>query len=106
VRTTDILADVAAAPQRPFVVGFAAETQNVEQHAKEKLLRKNLDMIAANEVSDCKAFDCEDNALTVLWRGGRSELACAPKAELARGLVALVIEHWQAGSSGVFKSAT
>src|SRR5690606_28421953 len=65
-RTTDILAAVAARPDRPFVVGFAAETESVEQNARSKLLKKNLDMIAANEVGHDKAFDCEDNALVVL----------------------------------------
>jgi phosphopantothenoylcysteine decarboxylase / phosphopantothenate---cysteine ligase len=90
-RTTDILASVAADAKRPFVVGFAAETDSVEQHAREKLLRKNLDMICANEVGTAKAFDCEDNALLVLWRGGgRAELARAPKRELATALVALI----------------
>ena len=90
-RTTDILASVAADAKRPFVVGFAAETDSVEQHAREKLLRKNLDMICANEVGAAKAFDCEDNALLVLWRGGgRAELARAPKRELATALVALI----------------
>ncbi|MGB8694742.1 MAG: bifunctional phosphopantothenoylcysteine decarboxylase/phosphopantothenate--cysteine ligase CoaBC [Steroidobacteraceae bacterium] len=93
-RTTDILATVAARPDRPFVVGFAAETDNVEQHALEKLLRKNLDMIAANEVSSCKAFDCDDNALLVLARdGGRVELPQASKRELASALVALIAER-------------
>ena len=90
-RTTDILATVAAGRERPFVVGFAAETDAVEQHALEKLERKNLDMIAANEVGSSKAFDCEDNALLVLWRGGgRAELERAPKRELATALVALI----------------
>ena len=90
-RTTDILATVAARSERPFVVGFAAETDAVEQHALEKLQRKNLDMIAANEVGTSKAFDCEDNALLVLWRGGgRAELERAPKRELATALVALI----------------
>jgi len=95
-RTTDILATVAGATgaNRPFIVGFAAETDAVEQHARDKLERKNLDMIAANEVGTGKAFDCEDNALLVLWRGGgRTELARAPKAELARALVALIAAH-------------
>jgi phosphopantothenoylcysteine decarboxylase / phosphopantothenate---cysteine ligase len=96
VRTTDILASVAARADRPFVVGFAAETDSMEQHAREKLLRKNLDMIAANEVSATQAFDCEDNALLVLWRGGgRRELARAPKRELAAALVALIAERLQ-----------
>ena len=98
-RTTDILATVAAGANRPFVVGFAAETDAVEQHAREKLLRKNLDMIAANEVGSTKAFDCEDNALLVLWRGGgRAELARAPKRELATALVALIAAQCNAQS--------
>jgi len=95
-RTTDILAGVAARPDRPFVVGFAAETNAVEKHAREKLLRKNLDMIAANEVGACKGFDCEDNSLLVLWRGGTAELPHSPKLELARSLVRLIIQRWQA----------
>lgn len=95
VRTTDILAWVAArSSERPFVVGFAAETDAVEQHAREKLLRKNLDMIAANEVGECKAFDCDDNALLVLWRGGRAELPRASKADLAAALAALIIARY------------
>ncbi len=70
-RTTDILATVAASPERPrFVVGFAAETESVEQNARTKLLKKNLDMIAANEVGDAKAFECEDNHLIVLCAHG------------------------------------
>jgi phosphopantothenoylcysteine decarboxylase/phosphopantothenate--cysteine ligase len=90
-RTTDILATVAAGKERPFVVGFAAETDAVEHNALEKLERKNLDMIAANEVGSSKAFDCEDNALLVLWRGGgRVELPRAPKRELATALVELI----------------
>jgi len=96
-RTTDILASVAALPERPFVVGFAAETDAIEQNALEKLQRKNLDMIAANEVGSSKAFDCEDNALLVLWRGGgRAELARAPKRELATALVELIAARWAA----------
>ncbi len=98
-RTTDILATVAARADRPFVVGFAAETDAVEQHAREKLLRKNLDMIAANEVGATKAFDCEDNALLVLWRGGgRAELPRASKHELATALVALIAERLRASA--------
>ncbi len=95
VRTTDILAWVAArSSERPFVVGFAAETDAVEQHALEKLLRKNLDMIAANEVGESKAFDCDDNALLVLWRGGRAELPRATKSQLAGALAGLIVERY------------
>jgi phosphopantothenoylcysteine decarboxylase/phosphopantothenate--cysteine ligase len=91
-RTIDIIGTVAARPERPFVVGFAAETETVEQHARTKLLKKNLDAIAANEVGDDKAFDCADNELVVLWRNGRKQLARAPKEALAKELIALIVE--------------
>jgi phosphopantothenoylcysteine decarboxylase/phosphopantothenate--cysteine ligase len=91
-RTTDVLATVAARAERPFVVGFAAETEAVEHNARTKLMRKNLDMIAANEVGHDKAFDCEDNQLIVLSRGNRYELPRADKLTLARGLVALIAQ--------------
>jgi phosphopantothenoylcysteine decarboxylase/phosphopantothenate--cysteine ligase len=99
-RTADVLATVAARPDRPFVVGFAAETESVEQNARIKLLKKNLDMIAANEVGHDKAFDCEDNQLIVLWRNGRREFGKASKLTLARELVALIAESFVAARSG------
>ena len=92
-RTTDILATIAARAPRPFVVGFAAETQNVERNALAKLEGKRLDMIAANQVGDNLAFDCEDNALTVYWPGGNQDLGHAPKRQLAAALVALIAER-------------
>jgi len=91
-RTVDVLATVAARADRPFVAGFAAETEAVEQNARAKLMKKNLDMIAANEVGHDKAFDCEDNQLIVLSRNGRHELPRAGKLTLARGLVALIAQ--------------
>jgi phosphopantothenoylcysteine decarboxylase/phosphopantothenate--cysteine ligase len=95
-RTTDILATVAAGSPRPFVVGFAAETQNVERNALAKLEGKRLDMIAANQVGDNLAFDCEDNALTVYWPGGKRELARALKRQLAAELIAVIAERFAA----------
>jgi phosphopantothenoylcysteine decarboxylase/phosphopantothenate--cysteine ligase len=95
-RTPDILATVAKGTPRPFVVGFAAETQNVEQNALKKLEGKNLDMIAANQVGEGLAFDCDDNALTVYWREGRRELGRAPKCRLARALIDVVAERYAA----------
>jgi phosphopantothenoylcysteine decarboxylase/phosphopantothenate--cysteine ligase len=92
-RTADVLATVAARPERPFVVGFAAETEAVEQNARTKLLKKNLDMIAANEVGDDKAFDSDENQLIVLARGARYELGRAGKLALARGLVSLIAQE-------------
>ncbi len=99
-RTVDVLATVAARPDRPFVVGFAAETESVEQHARAKLLKKNLDMIAANEVGHDKAFDCEDNQLIVLWRHGREELGRASKLALARELIGKIAKSYTAGLAG------
>jgi phosphopantothenoylcysteine decarboxylase / phosphopantothenate---cysteine ligase len=89
----DIVKSVAEMAKRPFVVGFAAETDNVEDNARSKLKRKKLDMIAANQVGDGIAFDCDDNALTVIWPGGKLELARGPKIDVARALVALIAER-------------
>ena len=95
VRTPDILAEVAAHAQRPaLVVGFAAETDDLENHALGKLRGKNLDLIAANDVSRKDVgFDSDDNALTVFSRDGRHELARGPKAQVAAALLALVAER-------------
>ena len=99
-RTPDILATVAAGTPRPFVVGFAAETQNVERNALTKLENKKLDMIAANQVGEGLAFDCDDNALTVYWKDGRRELERAPKCELAAALVDVIAERYAASKGG------
>jgi phosphopantothenoylcysteine decarboxylase/phosphopantothenate--cysteine ligase len=89
-RTPDILASVAARAQRPFVVGFAAETHDVETYARGKLESKNLDLIAANEVGDDKVFDRDDNSLVVLSRDGRTLIGPASKQEVARDLIELI----------------
>jgi phosphopantothenoylcysteine decarboxylase/phosphopantothenate--cysteine ligase len=96
VKAPDILASVAADKRRPFVVGFAAETEKVEQHAREKLIKKNLDMIAANLVGEGLAFDCEENALLVLWAGDKRMIERAAKTDIARQLVALIAERYRA----------
>ncbi|MFI4970850.1 MAG: bifunctional phosphopantothenoylcysteine decarboxylase/phosphopantothenate--cysteine ligase CoaBC, partial [Lysobacterales bacterium] len=91
VQNPDILAEVAGLPARPFLVGFAAETENVEAHARAKLERKQLDLIAANQVGAGLGFERDDNALLLLWPdGGREELPRADKRELARRLVARI----------------
>lgn len=89
----DIVKSVAELSKRPFVVGFAAETNDVEDNARSKLKRKKLDMIAANHVGDGIAFDCEDNALTVLWPGGKIEVARGPKLDVARELIGLIAQR-------------
>lgn len=92
-KTPDILAEVAAHSPRPFVVGFAAETERLLEHAREKLTRKGLDMIAANLVGEGLGFEAPDNALEVLWAGGQASLPRQDKPRLARALVALIAER-------------
>ena len=93
--TQDILQAVSASEQRPFCVGFAAETQNVSANAKSKLERKSLDMIAANDVSDSSiGFDSDNNEITVFWEGGEQHLANASKTEIAQQLIGLIAERF------------
>jgi len=93
-RAVDVLATVGRSTGAPFLVGFAAETENVENNALAKLHAKNLDMIAANRVGDGLAFDRDDNALTVLWKGGKRELSLTSKAALARQLIEIIAERY------------
>ena len=96
VRNPDILAEVAALPRPPFTVGFAAETDRVEEYARDKLNRKGLNMIAANHVGGAQGgFERAENALTVIWRDGRRELPMMDKTRLARELAALIAERYQ-----------
>jgi phosphopantothenoylcysteine decarboxylase/phosphopantothenate--cysteine ligase len=92
-KNPDILADVAGRSSKPFCVGFAAETQNLEHYARQKLISKNLDMIIANPVDNGRGFDQEDNTLHVFWKDGDKAFATAPKTELARQLIHLIAEH-------------
>ncbi len=94
-KTKDILADVANLADRPhFVVGFAAETDHLERYAKDKLKRKNLDMIAANWVGKAQGgFDKNENALQVYWRSGSQLLEMTDKKQLAAQLISLIVER-------------
>ncbi|MGY5761027.1 bifunctional phosphopantothenoylcysteine decarboxylase/phosphopantothenate--cysteine ligase CoaBC [Vibrio cincinnatiensis] len=95
VKNPDIVASVAAlTEQRPFTVGFAAETQEVEKYARSKLANKNLDMICANDVSiEGQGFNSNNNALTVYWHDGAQALPLTSKRELARALMLLINEQ-------------
>ena len=94
VRTPDVLAEVAAHPQRPrLVVGFAAETEDMEAYARDKLARKRLDLIAANPVGGGRGFEADDNALTVYWQDGHRDIPRAPKAVVARQLLELIADR-------------
>jgi len=99
VRSPDTLASVAALAGGPFTVGFAAETDNVVEHARAKLTSKGVDMMAANRVGPDCGFDQDTNALTVIWRDGEQTLEHAPKAVLARRLVALIAERYRAAQA-------
>ena len=99
VPTTDILATVTKLDNKPFSVGFAAETQSLEQYAKDKLVRKNLDMIAANLVGENQGFEVDENALHVFWPGGETRLPLASKLTLARRLIGLIAERYEAQNS-------
>ncbi|GAB6139496.1 bifunctional phosphopantothenoylcysteine decarboxylase/phosphopantothenate--cysteine ligase CoaBC [Methylosoma difficile] len=93
-KTQDILAAVAAAKPRPFTVGFAAETQDLETYALDKLSRKNADMIAANWVGQAEGgFDSERNALHVYWQGGQQHLPMTEKTQLAEQLLKLIAKR-------------
>jgi len=92
-RTADILAEVAQLKSPPYTVGFAAETEKLESHAREKLTKKGLDLLAANLVGKGRGFDQDDNALTLYWKGGKLELHNGPKIELARQLVQIISER-------------
>ena len=94
VKNPDILQEVAALQDRPFCVGFAAETEKVEAHARGKLERKNLDMIAANHVGqpDNPVFGTDTNALDVYWRAdnGHHAIEAASKSQVAISLLNVI----------------
>lgn len=96
VRNPDIVAAVAALADKPFTVGFAAETQDVAHYAKDKMQRKHLDMIAANDVSSSDSgFNVDDNALQVFWKDGEQTLPRAHKQQLAVQLMQLIATQYQ-----------
>lgn len=95
IKNPDIIADVGHLTEnRPFTVGFAAETENLAQYAKDKLQRKNLDLICANDVSDGQVFNAEQNALHLFWRNGDKRLPLSDKLELAQALVNEIVRYY------------
>lgn len=92
VKNPDIVATIAGQEKRPFMVGFAAETQNVEEYAAGKLVAKKLDMIACNDVSRADiGFASDENAMTVFFAENyhmkKRELEKASKQEISQQLV-------------------
>ncbi len=99
-QTPDILATISAEKGDLFVVGFAAETEQLEENARLKLEKKSLDMIAANRVGEAQGgFESDENALSVLWQGGGLTLPMVSKEKLARLLIEIVAERFDAKGS-------
>jgi len=94
-RNPDIVATVAALTPRPFVVGFAAETQDVLKKAQAKLVNKKLDMVIANQVGEGVGIGRDDNAVTVLWGENQKEFPQTSKHKLARELIDFISQHIQ-----------
>lgn len=93
VKNPDIVTAMAAVEQAPFVVGFAAETQDVIAYAKDKMQRKKLDMIIANDVSDTTiGFNSDNNAVTLLTANSEQVLPEASKFQLAQAIVVAISE--------------
>ncbi len=102
VRNPDILADVAALSHPPFTVGFAAETDQVEDFAEAKRLSKGVDLIAANEVGKgAGGFERDDNALILSWQSGKQRLPLMDKKELARRLAERIVKQYHAKQRGI-----
>ncbi|WP_303856968.1 bifunctional phosphopantothenoylcysteine decarboxylase/phosphopantothenate--cysteine ligase CoaBC [Salinicola salarius] len=96
VKNPDIIAGIAALPaeQRPLVVGFAAETQDIQRYAQDKLTRKGLDMIVANDVSQAGlGFGSDQNAAWLLWRTGEDVESRAEAPQPKRQLAATIIHQ-------------
>jgi len=99
VRNPDIVAAVAASAHGPFTVGFAAETNDLLAHAREKLERKGLDMIIANDVADRSiGFNSDNNEATVLWPGGEQVLALTGKGAMARQIMRLIAQRLESNN--------
>jgi len=87
-KNPDIIATVASLPQRPLTVGFAAETRDLEEHARRKLERKHLDVVIANDVSRTDiGFNSDDNQVLLVTAEGSEWLSLMNKNELARELI-------------------
>lgn len=96
VKNPDIVAGVGAMKaHRPYVVGFAAETQNVEEYAQQKRIRKNLDLICANDVSLAgHGFNSDTNALHLFWQDGDLRLPLTDKQQLAQALLNEIVSRY------------
>jgi phosphopantothenoylcysteine decarboxylase/phosphopantothenate--cysteine ligase len=98
VKNPDIISSVAEHSARPFVAGFAAETENVVANGQEKLERKGLDLLFANHATD--TFNSDSVAVTALTKDGQQELGPGNKHTVARAMLSLIAEQLKAISKG------
>ena len=99
VGNPDIIAEAAKHSNAPFTVGFAAETENLENYAKRKLLEKNLAMIVANNVANSQiGFNSDANATTIFWAGGEINIPMMSKRALSERLISIIADRIEAAS--------
>jgi len=96
IKNPDIVADVGGLDShRPFVVGFAAETQNMEEYARQKRIAKKMDLICANDVSLAdRGFNSDSNALHLFWQGGDTQLPLSSKSLLGQQLLDEIVSRY------------
>ncbi|RYY73836.1 MAG: bifunctional phosphopantothenoylcysteine decarboxylase/phosphopantothenate--cysteine ligase CoaBC [Gammaproteobacteria bacterium] len=102
IKNPDIVASIAALDTKPFTVGFAAESENLHAYAKQKLIRKNLDLIIANDISiNGIGFNADENAVTVIDHEQQQELTQGSKHQLARELISIIAQKINANNNGL-----
>jgi phosphopantothenoylcysteine decarboxylase/phosphopantothenate--cysteine ligase len=100
VGNPDIIAAVAARPDRPLAVGFAAETEHALEHAREKLARKGLDLIIVNDVSDARiGFDSNDNEVTLITVDTEQTVPLADKRAVSRAIIERIADLYDQTTS-------
>lgn len=106
VPTVDILAQVSASKQRPeLVIGFAAETEKLMEHARAKRLKKGCDWLLANEVGVGRVFGAEDNTVTFIAEAGEESWPLASKHDIATRLVSKISDYFSTQPARKGKSA-
>ena len=94
VENPDIIAEVAKRDPKPFTVGFAAETEHIEDYARKKLTEKKLDLIIANNVADTDiGFNSDLNETTILWENGKIDMPTMSKKALSQKIVTIISQH-------------
>jgi phosphopantothenoylcysteine decarboxylase/phosphopantothenate--cysteine ligase len=95
-KNIDILQEIGKRQDKPFLVGFAAESENLIENAKAKLLQKNLDMVVANDISeDDSGFNSDFNCVSVITATKQMDFELMPKRDLSEALMQLIYQQLQ-----------